>query len=323
MRLKFINPRSACKRVPFVFWPTFYVDSTNHGLRPTQFPTLSMLFSPKIQRTFTNYSPFCYAIAHIHMCRMIGIVGVTSSKVQQALTAFYPLCEKGRAACGDTSGHGDGWGLSGHSGSRAVFFGRSAGNAAKEKSAFQTAAQRASQSKSPVLISHFRKASAGAAAVGNSHPFHFRDWVFAHNGTVFNAASALALGEAQPQGQTDSERLGLWLMEKMVTAMDPTAVLVESIQQLREKTTYSSLTFLMSNGKSLWAYREFGDKNLEKGESLDDRDGYFSLVWTFVDNTFIVSSEPLPELGHLWKALPNQTLAYFESGMDAPKIQSL
>jgi len=257
------------------------------------------------------------------MCRMMGVIGQPPLPAKQVMNSFYALCESGRAACGDKPGHGDGWGLSGYSGGRAVYFARSVHSAAKDRSLYEDAITRASKSKSPVLISHFRKASAGSVDIGNTHPFHYRDWVFAHNGTLFNAISTLSIETTQPQGQTDSERMGLWLLEKMVPALDPTATLIEALEIIREKTSYSSLSFLLTNGHTLWAYREFTDQQLEAGETLDDRDGYFSLVWTSVEKLFVVCSEPLPDLGHVWKSLPNRTLAIFTPGTDAPKIQTL
>ncbi len=251
------------------------------------------------------------------------MIGQPPLPTAAALEAFYPLCQKGKCASGDTSGHGDGWGLSGYNGTRAVYFGRQAADAAKNRAAYTENVALAAKSKSPVVVGHLRKSSGTPAAIGNTHPFHYRDWVFAHNGTIFNANQVLALQGSSPQGETDSERLGLWVIERVVHAMDPTAELIRAIQTLREKASFSSLTFFLSNGKTLWAYREYGESHFEKGESIELRDAYFTLVWAPVGKSWVVCSEPLAELGNLWKALPQRTLAVFTPAEAAPEILPL
>ncbi len=66
-----------------------------------------------------------------------------------------------------------------------------------------------------VVIGHVRSATVGAARVENTHPFRYRHWLFAHNGTIERFASVRSrLLDSIPdflrrniRGETDSEHL--------------------------------------------------------------------------------------------------------------------
>jgi glutamine amidotransferase len=73
----------------------------------------------------------------------------------------------------------------------------------------------AKELKTDAFVGHVRKATVGAWKHENSHPFRFRNWLFAHNGTIahFDAVKPRML-EAIPdflrrnvRGDTDSEHL--------------------------------------------------------------------------------------------------------------------
>src|SRR5437879_1320710 len=108
------------------------------------------------------------------MCRMLGIIGTPPLPAPEAMEAFQALSQNGRVKCTMTPGHLDGWGISGFSNGRAVYFDRRAEPAANERPLLLQAAERAQRSQSSVLIAHLRKASTGARDVSNTHPFHYR-----------------------------------------------------------------------------------------------------------------------------------------------------
>jgi predicted glutamine amidotransferase len=247
------------------------------------------------------------------MCRLLGIAGAPPLPIKEALTAFQPLCRKGLVSCGMPPGHQDGWGISGYSRERAVYFGRRAESAEEDHEAFQQAIDKAQKSQTPVLIAHLRKSSVGPKQINNTHPFHWRDWVFAHNGTLFNALG-LDLQEATPQGTTDSERLGLWLIERIIASMNPTETLAQLLREQRSKWSFSSLAFLLSDGKTLWAYKEAGDKNLNAGDSVEDRKKNYALHFLKRDHDTIICSEPLTPLGSGWKEIEQRQLLVCSAG---------
>jgi predicted glutamine amidotransferase len=216
-------------------------------------------------------------------------------------------------------GHLDGWGLSGYSSGRAVYFDRRAEPVTSDKQAFEKAADKAARSQSPVIISHLRKASEGARDIANTHPFHGRDWIFAHNGTIFGAQSSFSLNDLRPQGQTDSERFFLWMVEALYGEVDRTAALASLLKKYREQLVYSALNFVMTDGEVLWAYRDFGSKRFDPGETLEEREKYYTLHYTRVEKSAVVCSEPLKSVSKVWQPLSQRTLAAFTPQMLAPR----
>lgn len=254
------------------------------------------------------------------MCRMFAIAGNTTLPIQDALNAFYPQCQNGCTYKGDGSGHGDGWGISGFSGGRAVYFARNVKPGAESAAEYQQAVSRAVKTAPPIAIAHFRKASEGSVELANTHPFHHQDWVFAHNGTVFGAVGSFPLYASQPLGSTDSERFFLWIYEQIHGEIDPTHALVELLRRARQELVYSSLSFLMSDGKRLWAYREYGDRRLEKGSTVEDRAKYYTLNVATLSGCVMFASEPLPSLTQEWAPLENRTLAVVSSQVPLPQF---
>ncbi len=257
------------------------------------------------------------------MCRLIGIVGTHPLPVDEVMAAFSPLGTTGRVKCTMQPGHLDGWGLSGFSAKRAVYFDRCAEPITQSKERFHHAAIKAAKSQSPVLIGHLRKASAGAREVSNTHPFHYRDWIFAHNGTIFGADASFPLKDSQPQGQTDSERFFLWLAENIYNAPDRTEALASLLKKYRETWVFSALNFLMTDGQQLWAYRDMGNKRFDPGETLEEREKYYTLYCARVERSAVICSEPLTSLSKSWQPFHQRTLAVFSPEMLAPRTLSI
>lgn len=257
------------------------------------------------------------------MCRLLGVIGTPPLPIHEAMEAFYPLCTKGCIKKGMTPGHLDGWGASGFKDGRAVYFERRAQSAADSRVEYQQAEERALKSQTPILLAHFRKASVSSSGIANTHPFHFRDWIFAHNGTIFGAVASLALNETAPQGETDSERFFLWLWEQIHAEVDPTAALAALLKKSREQLVFTALNFLMSDGITLWAYRDFGDKRLELGETIGEREKYYTLHTAKAGAHALVCSEPLPAVAKTWTSLAQRTLAAFTAKTPVPQLITL
>jgi len=215
----------------------------------------------------------------------------------------------------------DGWGASGFKDNRAVYFGRETRPADESRDEYNQAIDRARKSETPVMIAHFRKAAGSAApAIANIHPFHWRDWIFAHDGTIFGAAASLPLNETAPYGDADSERFFLWIWEVVHATVDPTDALAALLKKSRETLVYSSLNFLMSDGRTLWAYRDVGEKRLDKGETLEDREKYYTLYTAASGKHALICSEPLKAVAKRWQPLGQRTLAAFTAGKTAPHL---
>ncbi len=139
---------------------------------------------------------------------------------------------------------------------------------------------------------HLRKASVGAPRVVNSHPFVVDGMAFMHNGSVKGLAHSFPASR-KPLGQTDSEVYFLLLLDRLRNGG-----VFEAVSQtipLLEQLDYTSLTFIMQEGNSMYAYRQFS----RNGE-------YYTLYFAQDGNSAIFSSEPL--LGLRWQLIGNREL---------------
>jgi len=135
---------------------------------------------------------------------------------------------------------------------------------------------------SEALIAHARRATVGKAKDENTHPFRFRRWLFAHDGTVegFDRVRP-RLVEALPDflrrnimGDTDSEHAFMWFLSQLKDQgalddldADARAVgrsLARTVRQLeawsREVSEQrpSRLNFVVTNGRVMAATRRGG-----------------------------------------------------------------
>jgi len=233
------------------------------------------------------------------MGRLLGVIGVPPLAPRSILESFYKIADPA---------YPHGWGMSGFNISRAVYFGRTSQPALETTTTYEAAIQKAEKSTTSVIMAHFRKAADGQSEISRVHPFHHRDWVFAHDGSVMKPGDLAIADTTTPQGQTDSERLLHWLLERIIPADEPTAGLSEGLNELKEKLEFTALTFLLTDGVRLWAYREAKDKNA-------------TLFWTEEAGKYVVCSEPLAPVAR-WKDIPQKKLMVFSSAQ-APLTISL
>jgi predicted glutamine amidotransferase len=230
------------------------------------------------------------------MGRLLGIVGAPPLVVRDVLMDFYGLAEPG---------HLQGWGMSGFNNSRAVYFGRSAGSVQANSEQYKTAVQKCEKSNASIMVAHFREGVGDPCDITQVNPFHHRDWVFAHNGSIASPGD-LTIVDTIPQGQNGSERLLHWFVERMIPSDDATTALVEGIQELKEKMEFTALTFLLTDGARMWAYRESKDKN-------------DTLFWAEENGKNIICSEPMAPVSR-WKDIPQKKLFVFDPAQVAPQL---
>ena len=132
------------------------------------------------------------------------------------------------------------------------------------------------------LIAHARRATVGTAKDENTHPFRFRRWLFAHDGTVevFEKVRPRLLAELPDflrrnvVGDTDSEHAFMWFLkllkdEGALDDLDADAraigrALGRTVRQLEEWAREagaqrpSRLDFVATNGRVLAATRQGG-----------------------------------------------------------------
>lgn len=230
------------------------------------------------------------------MCRMIGIVGVPSVAPQLLLT-FRDLATSGRYLPSDGPTHFDGWGVAWFDRRREVQLRKAATPAVDKQSGYIDAIVSMGADQPGIAISHLRKASTGRISLENTHPFTADGWLFCHNGTLFES-EGLPLRTHRPVGETDSERLFLYLLEQMTG--DVEQGVRRAIETVRARP-YESLTFLLTDGRVLVAYRDVGQP--EGATTLKESRRYYTLYSLFRQDMCIVCSEPLPFSGQPWVQL--------------------
>ena len=101
---------------------------------------------------------------------------------------------------------------------------------------------------------HVRRATMGGLTLENTHPFCLGSNSFGHNGTVLEFGRLLEQGVAKPAGQTDSEHVFNLLMHRFDPA-DVVGSLRSTVRKVVDRSTFSGLNFLFSDGERLYAYR--------------------------------------------------------------------
>ncbi len=135
---------------------------------------------------------------------------------------------------------------------------------------------------SEALLVHARYATVGNAKDENTHPFRFRSWLFAHDGTIeaFDRSKA-RLADALPdllrrnlQGDTDSEHAFMWFLKLLkdenriddldldaataARALAGTVRKLEAFSREAGAQRPSRLNFVATNGRIMVASRRDG-----------------------------------------------------------------
>ena len=190
---------------------------------------------------------------------MCELFGVSSNQPVQPREL---LCRFG-ARGGDTADNPDGWGLATLEGS--TFCLTKEPLPAAHSPRFRELCER---TRSSLILGHVRKANPPTARVlANTHPFRRvccgREWIFAHNGIVPNAAGldlANTLHLCAPSGDTDSEHAFCVVLDRIAAAFSASDaaqdrswldVLAHAAETL---ASHGRFNFLMSDGVHLIAY---------------------------------------------------------------------
>lgn len=227
------------------------------------------------------------------MCRMMGIVAPHG--IEPELLARFRSQARGHVPDGDSPGHADGWGIAYYEGGRPEYAGRSTGDALTDP--LYPAAVEELRKRRPTgpVLAHVRKASAGALTVDDTHPFVSGRWSFCHNGTVWGFA---------PEGQSDSRALFAALLNDIEgrgrTPSEAMKRLVDEVSCLN----FTSLTCLLSDGRTLWGFRKVGNVDEECRASACSPDHYTLGVARIGDQT-VVSQEHEFLAVDAWHVVPD------------------
>lgn len=213
---------------------------------------------------------------------MLGIKNFDYSKNEELITSFFEIARTGKTLKGDCSGHTDGWGIGYYKNGKANVF-KSGNSVLKEKDSYFKTLKKISTSK--ILIIHFRKSAwSNTNSPENSHPFLWNNFLFAHNGTIYNFRKLLK--EIKPAYKPRACSLDTEVYFRYIISNNgnETGLNVlcfrDTVSKIKKNNKYSSLTCLIADGNNLCAYREFT-------KSPD----YYTLFYTKIGNSTIICSE--------------------------------
>ncbi|OPY10405.1 MAG: hypothetical protein A4E70_01813 [Syntrophus sp. PtaU1.Bin005] len=236
------------------------------------------------------------------MCRLLGITNFNFVKHRQIVNHFCDLARTGHVMAGDPPGHGDGWGMAFYlNGVWKVR--KSGGNVLEETDKITSPLRRAGEC--PVLILHLRKSAWNDTSTSrHAHPFHYKNTVFAHNGTIYNY-QGLIPGITVPglgEDALDTEVFFLHVMSD--PSFDLARAFMNSVSLIRRDYTFSALNCLFSDGKRLFAYRDYAREP-----------DYYSLFKASSESSCIVCSQPIME-DLPWKMMEKEELLVVQEGSD-------
>ncbi|GAA4338755.1 class II glutamine amidotransferase [Pigmentiphaga soli] len=250
------------------------------------------------------------------MCQLLGMNCNTPTDIVFSFTGF-------ATRAGRTGEHVDGWGI-------AFFEGRGVRHFVDHQAALTSPIAdliRHYPIKSTNVVAHIRKATVGAVALENCHPFvrelWGRYWVFAHNGDLKDYRPALD-GPYRPVGSTDSEQAFCWIMQSLAARFadcPPPARLAAELETLTAAiAAHGSFNYMLSDGTALYAYcstrlhylvrqHPFASARLADDEVSVD----FSQVTTPDDRVAVIVTEPLTA-DERWHAFEPGELKVFVDG---------
>jgi len=198
------------------------------------------------------------------MCRMMGVV--TQGPVYYDLfEEFADLATQGMCPLGapDERGHKDGWGLACFQNGQLKFHTRDAGSAVDAPKYYGSAWKIAKLNiervpgQSLIVMGHLRRASSPSLAAQKfSHPFveehDGATWAFQHNGSLVK--------DSHETDKIDSQILFRTILDHLDSGgHDAVSTATKSARRIAidKFGGFTSLNFMLSDGKALHVYRDF------------------------------------------------------------------
>lgn len=230
------------------------------------------------------------------MCRLLGITHFNYAIHRDLVQRFCDLAREGRVMKGDEPGHADGWGLAFyHNGDPVVY--KSGLNILDEQDRVNALLEEAISS--PVFILHLRKSAwKDTTTTRHAHPFEYGDVVFAHNGTVLDYQGLIPdIGEALMSDALDTEVFFRHVMASRSLGL--AEAFLSTINKIHREHQFTALNCLFSDGKALYAYRDFSKEP-----------DYYSLYYSTQQGSVVVCSQELAE-GIPWTLMKKEEFLSF------------
>lgn len=251
------------------------------------------------------------------MCQLLGM---NCNVPTDICFSFEGFCARG----GQTADHADGWGISFFEGPGCRTFLDSHPSTSSPIADLV----RRYPIKSKHVIAHIRKATQGAIALENCHPFQRelwgRYWVFAHNGNLANFVSP-PTDVYRAVGQTDSEAAFCLMLEKLrreyPTCKPPLRELHASLAATTEELRrFGPFNYLLSDGEHFFAHCSTALNYIVRkapfaAAHLIDRDVTvdFNELTTPSDRVAVIATTPLTD-NERWTPIAPDRLFVFQDG---------
>jgi len=187
-----------------------------------------------------------------------------------------------------------------------------------------------------IIISHVRLATTGGETLGDTHPWLYKDYVFAHNGTVdrWDLLRLVRQEYSDFEGETDSEVLFHLIVQEALDAGSFLEGVRRALEKINEEEVrYSSLNFLASDGHQLYALRyaehSLGNYTLYYLERPQGSLSLNKLSETTLqliraklahgEKAVLVASEPLTEEN--WLEIPNKHMLIVDKDLSVKLIE--
>ena len=181
------------------------------------------------------------------------------------------------------------------------------------------AAKEAVRLRPRILLAHLRKASPGMGiSLENTQPLQRGSWSFAHNGTVWSPSFK------RSSRQSDSVVFLEKLLENIQRRSDSNTldqIILKEVKQLRKMTidnpdskgrTYTSITFILSDGNSLWVLRDHND----------DRDeDYYTMHYLHSADCILFCQQKI--IPGNWKSIENKRMAIVDRENELDIVECL
>src|SRR4030067_39065 len=187
------------------------------------------------------------------MCSMVGVV-FRREFPMGSLIDLREVARTGMIPDEESPGHKDGWGIVSFRNGSPLYVGRSSRPIFLDES-FESARRDVLRIPAPnILIAHARALSTGTATIPNTHPFIIDGTALCHNGTVKNLEFQT---RHAVKGETDSERLLARLTDRVEEGGDLEKSIKDLISEDIHTREYSAAIMFISDGRKLYAYRDF------------------------------------------------------------------
>jgi glutamine amidotransferase len=185
--------------------------------------------------------------------------------------------------------------------------------------------------KSDCIFAHVRAASTGMVSEFNCHPFHFKNFLFMHNGDI--GGFELINRELREQlsdevydsikGQTDSEHLFALFVdvfekhkcklnaEGIAKALEETISLIHQMRKKHGVTSPTLINAAVTDGRSMVAVRYVSSMRLKsptlyysQGTAYECLDGICRMKRNVEERAVLIVSEKLTNYRSDWKQIP-------------------